>query len=103
MEEVPNFINIGPSNPVQTYMNVFEDFVCVLQMILLTKIKNLDVGSGAPLQWQETDAVPHSQPIAPQQTMCKFHLDPQYNIFHWLIRRYLHVDVISIVQLKETL
>ena len=27
--------------------------------------------------------MPHSQPTAPQQTVCKFHLDPQYHIFHW--------------------
>ena len=25
----------------------------------------------------------HSQPTALQQTVCKFHLDPQYHIFHW--------------------
>ena len=29
------------------------------------------------------EVVPHSQPTASQQTVCKFHLDPQYNIFHW--------------------
>ena len=34
-------------------MNLFDDFVCVLQMILLSKIKNLDVGTGAPQQRQE--------------------------------------------------
>ena len=27
--------------------------------------------------------MPHSQPTALQQTACKFHLDPQYHIFHW--------------------
>ena len=27
--------------------------------------------------------MPHSQPTEPQQTVCKFHLDPQYHIFHW--------------------
>ena len=26
-------------------MKFFEDFVCIIQMILLTKIKNLDVGT----------------------------------------------------------
>ena len=30
----------------KTNMECFEDFVCVLQMILWTKIKNLDVGLG---------------------------------------------------------
>ena len=34
-------------------MELFEDFVYVLQMILLTKIKNLDVGTGAQQQRQE--------------------------------------------------
>ena len=27
--------------------------------------------------------MPHSQPNASQQTVCKFHLDPQYHLFHW--------------------
>ena len=27
--------------------------------------------------------MPHSQPTALQQTVCKFHLDPQYHISHW--------------------
>ena len=27
--------------------------------------------------------MPHSQPITLQQTVCKFHLDPQYHISHW--------------------
>ena len=27
--------------------------------------------------------MPHSQPTAPQQTVCKLRLDPQYHIFHW--------------------
>ena len=30
-----------------------------------------------------TEVVPHSQPTAPQQTVLKIHMDPQYNIFHW--------------------
>ena len=34
-------------------MKFFEDFVWVLQVILLTKIKNLDVGTGAQQQRQE--------------------------------------------------
>ena len=25
----------------------------------------------------------YSQPTTSQQTVCKFHLDPQYHIFHW--------------------
>ena len=27
--------------------------------------------------------MPHSQPTALQQTVCKFHLDPHYHIFYW--------------------
>ena len=56
MEEVPNLINIGPTNPIQilNQHGFFEDFVCVLQMILLTQNKkNIDVGIGAPQQRQE--------------------------------------------------
>ena len=42
MEDVHNFIvliNIGPTNPIQNLNQheIFEDFVCVLQMILLKK------------------------------------------------------------------
>ena len=38
------------TNPIQilNQHEFFEDFVCVLLMILLTKIKSLDVGTGAP-------------------------------------------------------
>ena len=55
MEDVNKLLNIGPTNPIQI-MNQYEilyDFVCVLQMILLTKITNLDVGTGARHQRQE--------------------------------------------------
>ena len=34
-----------------SYMDFFE--VCVLQMIFLTKIKQIDVGTGVPQQRQE--------------------------------------------------
>ena len=34
-------------------MKFIEDFVCVLQMILLTKIKNFEVGTGGQQQRQE--------------------------------------------------
>ena len=51
MEDVPNLINTGPINPIQI-LNQHEIFgrFGILQMILLTKIKNLDVGTGAPQQ-----------------------------------------------------
>ena len=42
MEEVPNLINIGPTNPIQI-LNQHEDFVYVLQMILLTKNKKISM------------------------------------------------------------
>ena len=32
---------------------------------------------------KSSEVVSHSQSTASQQTVCKFHLDPQYNIFHW--------------------
>ena len=55
MEDVHNLINIGPKIPIQilNQHEIFDDFVCVLQMILLTKIKNLEVGTGAQQQRQE--------------------------------------------------
>ena len=55
MEDVHNLINIGPTNPIQilNQMKFFDDFVCVIQMILLTKIKNIEVGTGAQQQRQE--------------------------------------------------
>ena len=41
MEEVHNLVNIGPTNPIQILNQHYfiDDFVCVLQMTLLTKIK----------------------------------------------------------------
>ena len=55
MEEVPNLINISPTHPIQILdqHDFFEDFAYVLQMILWTKIKNLDDDTGAPQQRQE--------------------------------------------------
>ena len=55
MEDVHNLINIGPTNPIQILTNIkfSEDFVCVIQMIILTKIKNLKVGTGAQQKRQE--------------------------------------------------
>ena len=34
-------------------MKFFEDFVFLIQMILLTKIKNIELGTGAQQQRQE--------------------------------------------------
>ena len=53
MEDIHNLINFGPTNPIQTNMKFFEDFACVIQMILLIKIKNIEVGTGAQQQRQE--------------------------------------------------
>ena len=52
MEDVHNLISIGPTSPIQI-LNQHEDFACVIQMILLTKIKNIEVGTGAQQQRQE--------------------------------------------------
>ena len=43
MEDVHNLLNVGPTNPIQIFNQheIFEDFVCVLQMIYLTKDKTL--------------------------------------------------------------
>ena len=55
MEEVPNLINIGPTHPTQILdqHDFFKDFAYVFQMILWTKIQNLDDGTRAPQQRQE--------------------------------------------------
>ena len=55
MEDVRNLINIGPTNLIQilNQHEIFWRFLYVLQMILLTKIKNLEVGTGAQQQRQE--------------------------------------------------
>ena len=53
MEDVHNLINIGPTNPIQILNQHEIDFVCVIQMILLTKIKNIEVGTGTQQQRQE--------------------------------------------------
>ena len=55
MQDVHNLINIGPTYLIQilNQHDFFKDFVCVPQMILLTKIKNLEVGTGAQPQRQE--------------------------------------------------
>ena len=55
MKEVPNLINICPTNAIQI-LNIhgffFGDFMCVLQIALLTEIKKkkIDVGTGGPQQ-----------------------------------------------------
>ena len=57
MEDAHNLINIGPTNPIQilNQHSFFEDFICVLWMIILTKKnkRNVDVGTGAQQQRQE--------------------------------------------------
>ena len=49
MEEVPNLINIGPTNPIQILNRheFFGEYVCVVQ------IKYLDVVTGTPQQRQK--------------------------------------------------
>ena len=55
MEEDHNLCNISPTNSIQilNQHDFFVDFVYVLQIIILTKIRGFDVGSGAPQQMQE--------------------------------------------------
>ena len=55
MGDVHNLINIGPTNPIEilNQHEIFDNFVCIIQMILLTKIKNIEVGTGAQQQRQE--------------------------------------------------
>ena len=50
MEEVLNLINICPTKPIEilNQHDFLKDFLCVLQMILLTNINNLDVSTGDP-------------------------------------------------------
>ena len=55
MEEVPSLLNISPTKPIQilNQHECFWRFCIVLQMILLAKITDLDVGTGAPQQGKE--------------------------------------------------
>ena len=55
MQDVHNLINIGPTNLIQilNQHEIFEYFVYFLQIMLLTKIKNLEVGTWAQQQRQE--------------------------------------------------
>ena len=55
MDEVHNLINICPTNTIQVsnLHDFYQDFVCGLQMIILTKRKKTDVGIGASQQRQE--------------------------------------------------
>ena len=58
MEDDPKLIKVCPTNRIQilNQHDFFEDFVCILQMILpkiSNKYKNIDVGTGAPLQREE--------------------------------------------------
>ena len=55
MEDVHNLINIGHTNPIQilNQHDFFGNLICVIQMIFLTKIKNIEAGAGAQQQRQE--------------------------------------------------
>ena len=56
MEDVPNLINIGPTNPIPI-LNQHEFFwrfyMCPLNDTFDKKIKNIDVGTGAQQQSQK--------------------------------------------------
>ena len=98
MEDVTNLINIGLTNPIHilNQHEIFDDFVCDLQMILLTNFISRFISwcrhcgptakTGSLLGINQTKVNPNKHrlcPTAPQQTVCKLHLDPQYHIFHW--------------------
>ena len=53
MEDVHNLINIGPTSTIQilNQREIFEDLVCVIQMIL--ELGTIEVGTGAQQQRQE--------------------------------------------------
>ena len=55
MEDVPNLINIGSTNPIQilNQHEIFWRFCLCPSNDTLTKAKNLDVGTGAQQQRQE--------------------------------------------------
>ena len=54
MEEVPNLINICPTNPIQNLnLNDFFKILCVHSNGSLDKTKKIDVGTGAPQRRQE--------------------------------------------------
>ena len=55
MQDVHNLINIGPTNLIQIFNQheIFWRFCMCPLIILLTKIKNLEVGTGAQQQRQE--------------------------------------------------
>ena len=55
MEDVHNFINIGPTNPIQilNQHEIFWRFCMCNSNDLLTKIKNIEIGTGAQQQRQE--------------------------------------------------
>ena len=55
MEDVHNLINIGPTNPIQilNQHEIFWRFCMYNSNDILTKIKNIEVGTGAQQQRQE--------------------------------------------------
>ena len=56
MEDVPNLINIGPTNPIQilNQHKIFWRFCICPSYDTFDKFKNLDVGTGALQQRQRT-------------------------------------------------
>ena len=92
MEDVPDLINIGPTNNIPI-LNQHEIFLKILYVSFNNKKNSMSVlglnskdrkstRDEANINTQ-TEVVPYSQPTVSQQIVCKFHLDPQYHTFHW--------------------
>ena len=97
IEDVSNLISISPTNPIEI-LNLHGIALKILfcSSYIFDINESIDAGSGAHgkdrkycrdraniVNPKVAKVVPHSQPVAPQQTVRKIHLDPQYNIFHW--------------------
>ena len=98
MEEVPNLINICPkhSNFKPTWIFSKNIFYVPFKWYSWQKWKILMLVLGLNSKdrkstWDKANIsnpkinrdCPPLKPTIPQQTVRKFHLDPQYNIFHW--------------------
>ena len=105
MEDVHNLINIGPTDPIQilSQHEIFWRFcMCPSSNIfdrnkkILKSVPGLNSKDRMSTRDKANISNPKvnrsSQPTAPQQTVWKFHLDPQYHIFHWGIQRYVEGD-----------
>ena len=101
MEDVHKLISVCPTNPIQI-LNQHEFFLKILCVSFKWYFSQKWKKKSGCWYWSSTDmtgnllgikqtyvipkwpeVVPHSEQTGPQQTVCKFHLGPQYIIFHW--------------------